>query len=93
MYPPTRESSKIFRLPLLTWKCAESEDHKEVVPMCPKHTGGKTRFGKVGNGVIVTCESGSHLVRMCEREPFDAEREEARARLYPGIVGQEEKVP
>jgi hypothetical protein len=39
MYPPTRESSKIFRLPLLTWKCAESEDHKEVVPMCPKHTG------------------------------------------------------
>src|SRR5437868_12385282 len=43
MYPPTRESSKVFRLSLFTWTCAESEGQEAVVPLCPKHTGGKTR--------------------------------------------------
>jgi hypothetical protein len=59
--------------------------------MCPKHTEGKTSFGNFGTGVIVTCKSGNHLVRMCEREPFEAERAEAIIMLYPATQRGEEK--
>ena len=88
------EPSKICRLPLFTWTCAESEGQKEVVPMCPKHAGAKTRFGTFGTGMIVTChEERNHLVKLCDREQFEAERKEATARLYPGPQGEEEQVP
>ncbi len=58
-----------------------------MITIKAKKTGKLT--GNFGTGVIVTCESGNHLVKLCEREPFEAEREEARARLYlrlsPGL--------
>jgi hypothetical protein len=83
---------KFFKLSLFTWTCAESKGKKVVIPMCPKHAGSKTSFGNFGTGVIVTCESGNHLVKLCDRPQFEAEREEARAKLYP-TAGQEEKLP
>jgi hypothetical protein len=62
--------------------------------MCPKHAGAKTRFGTFGTGMIVTChEERNHLVKLCDREQFEAERKEARARLYPGPLSEEEQVP
>ena len=88
------EPSKICRLPLFAWTCAESEGQKDVLPMCPKHAGAKTRFGTFGTGMIVTChEERNHLVKLCDREQFEAERKEARARLYPGPLSEEEQVP
>jgi len=51
--------------------------------MCPKHPAAKARFANFGTGVIVTCDSGNHLVRLCEREQFEAERAEAQSNLFP----------
>jgi hypothetical protein len=83
MYPPARESNKVCRLSLFTWTCAESEE-KEVVPVCPKHPESKTSFGNFGTGIKVTCnEDRDHLIGLCSREQFEAERQEARIRLYP----------
>ena len=91
---PAKDPSKICRLALFTWTCAESEGQKEVVPMCPKHAGAKTRFGTFGTGMIVTChEERNHLVKLCDREQFEAERKEATARLYPSPQREEEQVP
>jgi hypothetical protein len=53
----------------------------------------KIRFCTFGAGMIVTChQEGNHLVRLCGLKQFEAEREEARARLYPSALGQEVKV-
>jgi len=44
--------------------------------------------------MIVTChEERNHLVKLCNRQEFEAEREEAIARLYPSPQGEEEQVP
>ena len=44
--------------------------------------------------MIVTChEERNHLVKLCDREQFEAERKEATARLYPSLQGEEEQVP
>jgi hypothetical protein len=83
MYPPAKDSTKMCRLSLFTWTRAESKGQKEVVPMCPKHPAAETWFGTFGTGMMVSCiEDRGHVVRLCSREQFNAEREEARIRLY-----------
>ena len=63
----------------------EQDGRKEVVPLCPTHASSKVRFGQFGDGLIVTChQERNHLVSLCEREQFEAERQEARGTLYPG---------
>lgn len=77
-------SSNVCKLSLFTWTCVELEGGKDIVPICPTHVSSKTRFGRFGTGMIVTChEERNHLIRLCEREQFEAELEEARIRLYP----------
>jgi len=75
---------KTCKLPLFSWTCDESEGHKEVVPICPTHTSSKARFASFGSGMIVTCAPGNHLLKLCERGEFEAEREEAKVRLLAG---------
>jgi hypothetical protein len=78
MYPPTRVPTRMCRLSLFTWACAESEGKKEVVPMCPKHPAAETWSGTLGTGMMVSCNEGrGHVVGLCSREQFNAEREEA----------------
>ena len=89
---PAKDPSKICRLALFTWTCAESESQKEVVPMCPKHPTVESSFGTFGTGMIVVCpEEKNHFVQLCNRPQFDAEREEARIRLYRVTLRGEEK--
>lgn len=83
-------TSKVCKLSLFTWTCVDLEGRTEILPMCPTHVSSKTRFGTFGTGMIVTChEDRNHLVRLCEREQFEAELEEAKARLYPNIPNGE----
>ena len=87
----TKQPDKTCRLALLTWTWADSEGQKEVVPMCPKHPAGKIRIGTFGTGMIVVCqEDGSHFVKLFDREPFEAERKEARSRLDSAASDQEQ---
>ena len=83
-------TSKVCKLTLFTWTCVELEGRTEILPMCPTHVSSKTRFGTFRTGIIVTChEGGTHLAGLCEREQFEAELEEAKARLYPNIPNGE----
>jgi hypothetical protein len=70
-------------LTLCTWMCAEAENPKEVVPVCPTHVHSKVRSGPFGADIILVCESGKHLVGLCERDEFEAEQEQAKAELNP----------
>jgi hypothetical protein len=75
-------TTKVCKLSLFTWACVELEGRKEVLPICPTHVSSKTRVGTFGTGMIVTChEDPNHLIRLCEREQFEAELKEARIRL------------
>ena len=68
-------------LALLAWTCLESEGRKEVIPICLKHPASKVKFGPFGTGIIVTCDAGNHLIKLCDRKQFEAERQEAGSRL------------
>jgi len=61
----------------------ETESGKEVVPICPTHVSSKVRSGSFGTDVILVCESGKHLLGLCERNKFEAEQEQANAKLNP----------
>jgi len=75
------------RLSLFTWTTVESEAQTEIVPFCHTHASSKVRVGHFGTGVIVTChEERNHLVKLCERDRFDAEKEEATRILLPAKV-------
>jgi hypothetical protein len=71
------------KLDLFTWLCLESENPREVVPICPTHVHSKVRSGPFGTDIILVCESGKHLVGLCERDEFEAEQEQAKAELNP----------
>ena len=71
------------RLALFTWMCPEAENPKEVVPICPTHVHSKVRSGPFGTDIILVCESGKHVVGLCERIEFEAEQEQAKAELNP----------
>jgi len=70
------------KLSLFTWMRVESDGQKNVLPVCPIHLSPKVRFGNFGTGIIVTChETKNHLVRLCDRQEFETEQEQARAKL------------
>jgi hypothetical protein len=76
-------TTKVCKLALFTWACVELEGRREILPVCPTHVSSKTRFGRFGTGMIVTCHEGrNHLIRLCEHQQFEAELEEARIRLH-----------
>jgi hypothetical protein len=70
-------------LSLFTWICIKRDGRKAVVPLCPSHPSSKVRFRPYGfAGMIVTChEEHNHLVRLCQRERFEAEQQEAQVKL------------
>jgi hypothetical protein len=70
-------------LALFTWTCLEAENPKEVVPICPTHVHSKVRSGPFGTDIILVCESGKHVVGLCERIEFEAEQEQAKTELNP----------
>ena len=64
--------------------CVESDGQKNVLPVCPIHLNPKVRFGNFGTGTIVTRrETKNHLVRLCDCQEFETEREQARVKLDP----------
>jgi hypothetical protein len=73
--------SKTCTLRLFTWTCELKMGQAEVAPVCPIHHESRARFGRFGTGIIVICEVGTHLIRLCEAETFEAESEEARGKL------------
>ena len=74
--------SKECKLRLFTWTCKSDSGQTEVVPVCPVHNKSRVRFGRFATGMIVICDIGTHLVGFCDAaEEFEAESEEARARL------------
>jgi ribosomal protein L35 len=77
------KESKICTLALFTWICVQSDGRMEAVPRCPTHTSSKTRFAPFGTGMIITChENRNHLVSLCARAQFEAERAEAEFNLF-----------
>jgi hypothetical protein len=69
-------------LRMFRWRCVQTgSGGKETVPICPVHPGSTTRWAAFGTGVIVTCEIGNHLVKMCDAREFKEEREEAGRRF------------
>jgi hypothetical protein len=68
-------------LRLFTWKLESEAGEMEVIPVCPIHVDSRVRFRKFGTGVIVMCEAGTHLLKLCEEQEFETESEEARRRL------------
>ena len=68
------------KLSLFTWSLVESSG-EEVTPICPSHVHSRIRSGRLGTDIVVVCEAGKHLIGLCECEEFDAEREEAKAKL------------
>jgi hypothetical protein len=78
----------VCALRLFTWTSVDWDgdgERREVTPVCPDHAGSKIRSGSFGNGIIVVCEVGNHLVNHCETEEFEAEKVEARSKLRPRI--------
>ena len=80
-FPFRASTRRTCKLALFTWMCLESESGKEVVPICPTHVHSKVRSGSFGADIILVCESGKHLVGLCERNKFEAEQEQAKAKL------------
>ena len=80
-FPFRASTRRTCTLALFTWVCIESESGKEVVPICPTHVHSKVRSGRFGADIILVCESGKHLVGLCERSQFEAEQEQAKAEL------------
>ena len=82
-FPFRASTRRTCKLALFTWMCLESESRKEVVPICTTHIDSKVRSGSFGADIILVCESGKHLVGLCERNKFEAEQEQANAKLNP----------
>jgi hypothetical protein len=76
-----RVQKSTCKLSLFTWACVESSSGKEVAPMCPSHVHSYIRSGRLGTDIVLVCEAGKHLLGLCERETFESEREEAKAKL------------
>jgi hypothetical protein len=68
-------------LRLFTWKFESGAGEIEVIPVCPTHVDSRVRFRKFGTGVIVMCEAGNHLLKLCDEQEFEGENEEARRKL------------
>ena len=79
--PFQRVQNSMCKLTLFTWACVESSSHKDVAPICPDHVRSRVRSGALGTDVVVVCEAGRHLIGLCRREEFEAEREQAEAKL------------
>jgi hypothetical protein len=79
--PFNRFSKGICKLTLFSWACIESASGKEVAPVCPDHVHSRVRSGRLGPDIVLVCEGGRHLIGLCEREKFEAEREQAKAKL------------
>ena len=69
------------KLPLFTWAFVESSSHKDVAPICTDHVHSHVRSGRLGTDIVVVCEAGRHLIGLCQREEFEAEQEQAEAKL------------
>jgi hypothetical protein len=71
--------SKTCRLRLFTWMSPEPDKgRREVSPICPDHSGSRVLSGTFGDGIVVICEVGNHLLNHCEPAEFEAEKQEAR---------------
>ena len=66
-----------------TWGVVKDDPGTRVVyPICPQHEGVRVQFNEMGGQVTVICPGEpKHLLNACNREDFDAEREEATQRL------------
>ncbi len=70
------------KLRLFTWVCIESEGRKEVAPTCPDHGLAEVRSRPFGDGFLFICLAGmDHVLNHCSRQEFEAEKQEAEARL------------
>lgn len=78
-------TGRTCRLALFTWTKHEAGVPNELVPVCLSYPESNITIASFGTGLIVYCQSGKDLMKLCSREALEAEREEAKRSLADGL--------